>query len=129
MTRLYPKRPIKGQSFKGVKKHVVPNQSMTLQQILNRFIKHEALPIVKEGYYADQQDIDLEKLPTEDITVREEVYQEHKAKVKGMREKVEDDNKTAMQKAQAKKKQEEEELFNKWSSETKDPKGSPPPKA
>lgn len=129
MIRLYPNVKVKGQSFKGVKKHVVPNQSMTLQQILQRFIKHEALPIVKEGFYAEGQDLDLEKVVQEDVTVREEIYQEHKEKVKGMRAKADDESKTAMQKAQAKKKQEETDLFNKWSEQTKDPKDPPSPKA
>lgn len=124
MIRLYPKQTIVGQSFAKVKKTVVPNQSLTLHQILKRFIKNEPLPVSKEGTYSDTQDIDLEKFYSEDITVRHEILEEQKERVKGMKAKIDDQNKSAMEKAKAKKKQEETDLFNKWSEQSKptDPK-------
>lgn len=69
--RLYPQRPVPVESFKGVKKVVVPNQSMTLHEIIQRFTRKEALPIEKEGFYAENLG-DLEKMQREDITVRHE---------------------------------------------------------
>lgn len=74
---LYPARPRKGQSFKGVKKFVVPNQSMTLQEILRRFIRKESLPVAKDGIYEERFG-DLEKLAKKDITEQFEVVEELK---------------------------------------------------
>lgn len=110
--RLYPKVAVKGQSFVGVKNHVVPNQSMTLKEIIKRFIKHESLPIIKEGTYSDAQDIDLEKFSQEDIVVRHEMVEDHKQKVEGMRADLDKQQKTALQKAREAKKKEQDELFD-----------------
>jgi len=126
MIRLYPPRRQKGQSFKGVKKVVVPNQSMTLQQILKRFIKHEALPIVKEGVYSDEQDIDLEKFKHEDPVDQEEMIQEQRVRTEGLKQKAEKAKTSAMEKAKAKKKEEEEQLFATWQKQQSDPKNVPP---
>lgn len=112
MIRLYPKVVVKGQSFHNVKKSVVPNQSMTLKEIIKRFIKHESLPIIKEGTYSDKQDIDLEKFVHEDITVRHDMVEEHKKHVKGMKDDLDKQNKTALQKARDAKKAEQDELFD-----------------
>lgn len=65
--RLYPVVTIIPLSFKGVKVVVVPNQSLTLKDIIKRFIRKEALPIQKEGMYEDRLG-DLEKMAHEDIT-------------------------------------------------------------
>lgn len=53
------------------KKRTVPNQSMSLQEIIKRFMRKEALPIEKEAHYEDRFG-DLEKLSREDITIRHE---------------------------------------------------------
>lgn len=53
------------------KKQTVPNQSMSLQEIIKRFTRKEALPLEKEGVFEDRFG-DLEKLSREDITVRHE---------------------------------------------------------
>lgn len=71
MMTLYPTRPIEGESFKGVKQQTVPNQSMTLKDIIKRFIRKESLPVMKDGLYVDDLG-DLEKLARQDITVRME---------------------------------------------------------
>lgn len=102
--RLYPKVVVEGQSFKHCKKLVTPNQSMTLQEIIRRFIKKEALPVSHEGTYEDRYDIDLEKLQHEDLTVKDEVLQVYRDKVKTLDAKVKSEEKekqTAMQKAAA----------------------------
>lgn len=99
--RLY--RPVKDQpkSFKGVKSITVPNQSMTLKEILRRFIRREALPIEKQGTYETRMG-DLEKLAQQDITVQMERVQEIKenlARAKArMDMKAEDEKRAALKK-------------------------------
>lgn len=68
---------VTGQKYKGVKKYVVPNQAMTLQEILRRFVRRESLPISKEGTYETRFG-DLEKMQNLDITEK----MEHVAKIK-----------------------------------------------
>lgn len=73
-TKLYSPRPIVGQSFKNVHKHVIPKQSMTIKEIFARFVRKESLPIEREGYYEDRYG-DLEKLAKRDIVDQMEVVQ------------------------------------------------------
>lgn len=108
-TILYPKIVVKGQSFKGVKVTVVPNQSMSLQQILKRFIKKESLPLSKEGFYEDRYDYDLEKVQTEDLVVKDEIMADVKADVKAKEARHKQaisNEKDAMKRAQAAKRAE-----------------------
>lgn len=77
---LYPKLPRVGQDLSHVKSQVVPNQSMTLQEIIRRFIKKEPLPQMKEGVYNEEYDYDLEKLSKADRTEQEQVIAEFKNK-------------------------------------------------
>jgi len=67
--KLYKTVEVKGQSYKGVKKVTIPSQSMTLKEILKRFVRREQLPIEKQGIYTTRFG-DLEKLALEDITVQ-----------------------------------------------------------
>lgn len=99
VVRLYPTVKVKGQSFKNVKKVTVPNQSMTLKEILKRFIRKESLPVNQEGIYEDRMG-DLEKLDKMDIVDKMEIVDE----IKSDMEKV----KTHRQK-EAKKKADEEQ--------------------
>lgn len=69
--RLYPKIQITGQSFVGSPVMTVPNQSMTLKDIIQRFIRREALPLAHNVMYAENLG-DLEKLAYADITVQME---------------------------------------------------------
>lgn len=126
MIRLYRPVTIKRKSFKGVKKVVVPNQSMTLQQILKRFIKREPLPVEHKGYYEDRYDYDLDKVLHEDPVEKSEIFEDVKANVEAAKQKAEKAQTSAMEKAKAKKKQEEEALFATWQEKQKDPKTSPP---
>lgn len=75
--RILPKVKVKGQDFSKEKIVVVPNQSMSLQEILRRFVRRESLPISKEGTY-DTRFGDLEKMQNLDITEK----MEHVAKIK-----------------------------------------------
>lgn len=53
------------------KKIVVPNQSMSLQEILERFTRNEELPIGRDVEYHDSDD-DLEKMSHMDLVDRAE---------------------------------------------------------
>lgn len=91
---LYPNREIVGQDFSNEKPVVVPNQSMTLKEILRRFVRRESLPIERQGIYAEGFG-DLEKIVHEDFTVQEERLNE-------VRKKVENAKKKSSEKADAK---------------------------
>lgn len=71
---MYPAKVV-GQSFKGVKRQTVPNQSMSLREIVQRFVRRESLPMSKEGVYEDRFG-DLEKLSKEDIFIQMEKVKE-----------------------------------------------------
>lgn len=53
------------------KREVVPNQSMSIRQILDRFTRGEKLPIGKDGSYFEGPE-DLEKAAHKDLTEKEE---------------------------------------------------------
>lgn len=74
---------------KWSKKVVIPNQSMTLSEILRRFVKREPLPVSQEGIYHEGE-YDLEKLAKEDFVVKDEVLDEVKKTV-ARRKKVAED--------------------------------------
>lgn len=69
--RLYPPVKVIGKSFKHCKVIVVPDQSMKLSDIIRRFIRGEALPVSKEGFYAEGHG-DLEKMSKDDLSVLHE---------------------------------------------------------
>lgn len=81
MVALYPKVIVKPQDFSKVKKLTVPNQSMGLKEILQRFIRRESLPVAKDGYYHTGLG-DLEKLSKEDMTVQYERVHDLREKIK-----------------------------------------------
>lgn len=64
--------------FKGQKTDrellVVPNQSLSLQEILQRFTRNEALPIGKDVQFHESED-DLEKLAHMDLVDKAEFAQ------------------------------------------------------
>lgn len=74
-----------GQSFTGVKRCTVPNQSLTLQEIVKRFIRRESLPISKEGVYEDRFG-DLEKLAKADIIEQMAKVEELKSQIKAFQD-------------------------------------------
>lgn len=59
-------------------KEVVPDQSMSLREILERFTRGEAVPIGKEGTFDEDSDsedsVDLEKMGKADLVDKEEYY-------------------------------------------------------
>lgn len=87
--RLYPPVPVVGQSFAKAKKVVMPNQSMSLREIIRRFMRNESLPVSHEGFYADDMG-DLEKMSKEDITIRHERAAAVRASVKKAKGRMDD---------------------------------------
>lgn len=79
--RLYPPVQVIGKSFVGVKRQTVPNQSLSLREIVKRFVRRESLPISKDGVYESRFG-DLEKLTHADITTKIERIEELKAQIK-----------------------------------------------
>lgn len=79
-TRLYPSRPIVGQDLSKEPIIVVPNQSMSLKDILKKFMRRESLPVEKQAFYAENLG-DLEKLAKADITVQLERAADLKQKI------------------------------------------------
>lgn len=65
--RLYPLVKVQGKKFTGVVRSVVPNQSMSLREIIKRFVRRESLPVSHEGIYSEGHG-DLEKLSRRDIS-------------------------------------------------------------
>jgi len=67
--RLYPEVIDLAQDFSKEKIQTVPNQSLTLREIIKRFMRKEPLPVQQEGLYIETLG-DLEKLARQDLTVR-----------------------------------------------------------
>lgn len=69
--RLYPPVKVERKDFTKSKVIMVPNQSLTLRDIIQRFIRKESMPIGRDGIYNETLG-DLEKIAREDITERHE---------------------------------------------------------
>lgn len=121
--RLYPQVVVSKQSFKGTKVCTLPDQSITLKEIIKRFLRKEALPISKEGLYEDRMG-DLEKLANEDITVQMERAQELKATLKKAQKQKEDHDNNLKAEAEAKVKADREQLLRDLKAQN-DPKPDP----
>lgn len=73
-----PKPVHKERDWSKIEKKTVPDQSLSLQDILDRFTRKEALPIGKQTSYNDEIEldspfaIDLEKLAQADLLDRRE---------------------------------------------------------
>jgi len=71
MLRMYPRRTWPGQDFTNAKIFTVPDQSMTLREIIRRFLRKESLPVEKDGVYIDGLG-DLEKASKADLFTQAE---------------------------------------------------------
>lgn len=78
--RLYPHRKDNGQDFTKDKIVTMPNQAMTLREIIRRFVRKESLPLEMEGFYSEKFG-DLEKMSRQDITVKMERAEAIKTKL------------------------------------------------
>lgn len=78
----YSTRPQwKGVDFSNCVKQTVPNQAMSLKEIINRFVRRQSVPVEHEGSYHDRFDTDLEKLShyKTDIIDKEDFVRSHRA--------------------------------------------------
>lgn len=98
MIRLYPPVKVVGQSFVGTKVLTVPNQSLTLKDVIRKFVRREALPIMHEGTYSEGDHGDLEKFATLDFTEQEEIVEAQKKKVSRFKEQLEKRQKEKLEK-------------------------------
>lgn len=117
---LYPKVKVQAQSFKGVKKHTVPNQSLGLREIIKRFVRRESLPVSKDGLYEERFG-DIEKISRLDITEQMEVVQDLKEKIARFERNMEAQEKKREEEA-AKKRYEAEALAKSQQSQEEEPK-------
>lgn len=69
-------QPDEGISFKGVKKITVPDQGLSLREILKRFTRGEPVEVGKDPQYDEQanteESIDYEKLAVADLVDKAE---------------------------------------------------------
>lgn len=118
-------RPSDGLQAKWVN-IVVPDQSLTLKDILERFTRGEAMPIARDEQFGGNEDLDdplnfdLEKLVKADMTERDEVAQKIKEmRVQAEREEKERGRKEAEHKAKAKAAAEEKRIADEVEKRTK----------
>lgn len=117
--------PDLGISFEGIESLVVPDQSLTLQEILERFTRKEELPIAldAEGGFDDDEfdnplNVDLEKMAMSDLTEKE-AYVKELRKVRAEWQRQEDERlaKDESARAMAKAAQDEQALRKKIAEE------------
>lgn len=77
-TRAIPE-PSKGLDFSKEIVLVVPDQSLSLEEILERFTRGEELPVKFDGEYLEESDVDLEKLGKFDLVEKAEYVEKLKA--------------------------------------------------
>lgn len=118
---LYPSVPRVRKTDVG-KKRTIPNQAMSLREMLKRFIRREALPVEKKGVYIETP-YDLEKIPHMDRTEQEEILTEMKEKTAKAKAKVDKFKKEQAEKALA---AEVEKLKAEEAKRQLDPKTFPP---
>lgn len=80
MVRLYPKVVVKGQSFVGEVKQTVPRQTLSLREILRRYVRNEPLPGTKGGIYEERFG-DLEKMSKMDMVDQMDKVEELKGQI------------------------------------------------
>lgn len=86
--RLYPPVERKGQSFADEKTMAIPSQSMSLKEIIQRFVRRESLPVMRDGVYIEGLG-DLEKMAHEDMTYTDERIADLKRRQAAFKEKAE----------------------------------------
>lgn len=101
-------------------------QSLSLKEIVRRFVRRESLPLSHEGTYNDLYDYDLEKLAKEDMTVQDEVLSELREKVKTLDLKVKADQATLNEKQRAAKEAEYQAMLKDLSTKVANVKGENP---
>lgn len=78
--------PDKGISFVGCEVLTVPDQTLSLAEILERFTRDEALPIGHDVSYDDDAEVDYEKMKYADLVDKAEFADRMKQKAKEIKE-------------------------------------------
>lgn len=86
--------PRKGVNYSKEVLLTKPNESMSLNEIISRFMRGEALPVGQDGEYFEGEE-DLEKLKKMDIVDRTE-YKERMTKIVEQYQKEEDERKAQL---------------------------------
>lgn len=86
MKHLYPKFLAKGQDFSNVARVTVPKQSLSLREILRRYVRREPLPSTTDGVYEERFG-DLEKMSKGDIIDQMENVEVLKGKISRAKQK------------------------------------------
>lgn len=107
----------------GSKKLTVPNQSMSLEEILRRFTRGEPLAIGREGSFNEEVDEDLEKLATRDLVDRQEYVDKLKQKQELFKQQDKARKAAALEKYMAKKAEEKIMADKKAAEKTEEPEG------
>lgn len=71
-------KPDEGKSFKHVKKAVLPNQALTIREILKRFTRGEPMPVGQKDPQYHDGPYDLEKEKHKDLVDKEEFIESQK---------------------------------------------------
>lgn len=98
-------KPSQGVSFVGIKSLVVPNQALSIAEILERFTRGEPVNVGKQVTFHDSED-DIERISHQDIVERSEFVEKLK-KVRSDFD-LQEKRKAARERAAARKKVEDE---------------------
>lgn len=101
----------------GRRRQTVPNQAMSLEEILQRFVRNEPLPIGRDALYHEGED-DLSKLDDLDLTEKKE----YADKQRQVQREYKEQERIKREKAKAKLEAEErEKIAAKLAAESKSP--------
>lgn len=74
----------------GRKSQVLPNQSMTIEDIVNRYVRGAEVHVQKrEGVYLDQKEHDFEKMSRADFGEQHELAQQFAGRASGIAREIE----------------------------------------
>lgn len=125
---VHPNVPRARRDFKtGIERTTVPDQSYSLKEMFVRFVRREALPVGREGFYADGEH-DLEKLRTLDPVELAEMLPIVRADVEAKKAAVEAAQKAYSDGERAKRKAELQEMLKEIADlevKQKDPQAPP----
>lgn len=126
----HPKFILRGEDYSNSEVLVVPNQSMSLHEILLRFTRKERLPVSHEHIYGDEiaekgvpiGDLDLEKEARQDIFDMHQRAESIRDRIKVAREK----QRKKLEEIEAAKKEKEKEVIPERKPVSDPPEGGDP---
>lgn len=115
---LYPVVARHRRMFDGVKRCTLPNQVMSLAEMLRRYVRREPLPSAKDGVYVEG-DYDLEKVVKMDRVEQDEIISDLKRTNEDRKKKLTEEDTRLTEEKAAKKRAERQALKEELSQ--KDP--------